>query len=226
MCLMAEKVAMSNRALANTELRQRVIDYLKNGIVLGTIPLGSRIVEAQLTSKLSVSRPTAREALSQLARDGYLVQEAYRGYRVSEITDDRVRELAEVRVANDEVAIEGILADPTGQKMADLDNVLAVYVNRMKNPSPIERHEAHMAFHRGLWEVSGNSFMMKLWPVMEAEMTLVLAVEQQQRHDDGRAKALHESLVECIKTGDRGEIRENLRMHVVGSAEEFLEGFS
>lgn len=100
---------------------------------------------------------------------------------MSEIHDERVRELAKVRVAND------------------------------------------MAFHSGVGEASGNTFMMRPWPVLEARMTLVLAVEQEQRHDDSRACALHESLVECIRRGDRDEIYENLRMHVVGSAEESLE---
>lgn len=102
---------------------------------------------------------------------------------MSEIHDERVRELAKVRLAND------------------------------------------MTFHRGVGEASGNTFMMKLWPVLETEMTPVLAVEQEQRHDDSRACALHESLVECIRRGDRDEIYENLRMHVVDSAEESLETF-
>lgn len=208
---------------ANTERRQRVIDDLKGRIVLGELPLGARIVEAEVTKRLGMSRPTVREALNQLARDGYLTQEAYRGYRVSEIVDDRVMELAEIRVVNDMAAIDAVLADPTGQRLSLLDDVLDTYRERMRNPSPLERHEAHMAFHRGIWEASGNSFMMKLWPVMEAEMTLVLAVEQHHRHDDERAYALHELLVEVIRRGDREEILENLRMHVVGSAEEFLE---
>ncbi|MGO1374279.1 MAG: GntR family transcriptional regulator [Corynebacterium casei] len=212
-------------AVTNTERRQRVIDDLKQRIALGEIPLGSRIVEAEVTSRLGISRPTVREALSQLARHGYLVQEAYRGYRVSEIHRERVRELATVRVANDMVAIEGILGDESGKRMEQLDAVLQEYLTRMDKPDPIVRHEAHMAFHRGIWEASGNTFMMKLWPVLEAEMTLVLAVEQEQRHNDSRARALHESLVECIRRGDREEIHENLRMHVVDSAEEFLEFF-
>ncbi|HJG64199.1 GntR family transcriptional regulator [Corynebacterium stationis] len=217
--------AESGKAVTNTERRQGVIDDLKHRIALGEIPLGARIVEAEVTSRLGISRPTVREALSQLARHGYLVQEAYRGYRVSQIHDERVRELATVRVASDMVAIEGILGDESGERMAQLDEVLREYLSRMDKPDPIERHEAHMAFHRGIWEASGNTFMMKLWPVLEAEMTLVLAVEQEQRHDDSRACALHESLVECIRRGDRDEIYENLRMHVVGSAEEFLEIF-
>ena len=97
---------------------------------------------------------------------------------------EELRELAKVRVANDMVVIEGILGDESGERMAQLDEVLQEYLSRMDKPDPIERHAAHMAFHRGVWEASGNTFMMRPWPVLEAEMTPVLAVEQEQRHDD------------------------------------------
>src|SRR5699024_8211330 len=62
--------------VSNTERRQRVIDEIKRRIVLGELRPGERIIEADLTSSLEVSRPTAREALNQMARDGFLIQEA------------------------------------------------------------------------------------------------------------------------------------------------------
>ena len=103
---------------------------------------------------------------------------------VMSMPGEELRELDKVRVANDMVVIEGILGDESGERMAQLDEVLQEYLSRMDKPDPIERHAAHMAFHRGVGEASGNTFMMKLWPVLEARMTLVLAVEQEQRHDD------------------------------------------
>lgn len=210
-------------ASANTERRQRIIDDLKRRIVLGEAPLGARIIEADVTKRLGTSRPTVREALNQLARDGYLVQEAYRGYRVSEISAEQIREMATVRLVNDMVAIDAILADPTGGRMALLDEVLGIYLDEMRSPDSLGRHKAHMAFHRGIWEASGNSFLMKLWPVMEAEMTLVLAAMQHHRHDDRVLCEHHRSLVECIQRGDRAEIQAELHAHVLGSSEEILE---
>lgn len=204
-------------ASANTQRRQSIIDDLKRRIVLGEISLGERIIEADVTRRLGTSRPTVREALNQLARHGYLVQEAYRGYRVSEVSVERVRELAAVRLVNDMAAIDAILADATGKRMAVLDATLATYLEQMRDPDSLGRHEAHMAFHRGVWEASGNSFMMKFWPVMEAEMTLVLAATQHHRHDDALLCTHHELLVECIRRGDRAEIRETLRAHVEGA---------
>src|SRR5699024_3314354 len=95
--------------VSNTERRQRVIDEIKRRIVLGELRPGERIIEADLTSSLEVSRPTAREALNQMARDGFLIQEAYRGLRVADIEVDSMLEIARVRVALDTEAIDEIL---------------------------------------------------------------------------------------------------------------------
>src|SRR5699024_6047596 len=88
-------------SVSKTQRRQRVIDEIKRRIVLGELRPGERIIEADLTSSLEVSRPTAREALNQMARDGFLIQEAYRGLRVADIEVDSMLEIARVRVALD-----------------------------------------------------------------------------------------------------------------------------
>ena len=56
---------------------------------------------------------------------------------------EELRELDKVRVANDMVVIEGILGDESGERMAQLDEVLQEYLSRMDKPDPIERHTAH-----------------------------------------------------------------------------------
>lgn len=76
---------------------------------------GDRITEAELTGRLWVSRPTVREALNQLARVGYLVQEAYRGHRVGGIPARRVLEFVRVRTLFDQEAVQSVLADTSGE---------------------------------------------------------------------------------------------------------------
>ena len=163
--------------LSNTQRRQRVVDEIRRWIILGEIPPGGRVVEAEVTARLDISRPTAREALNQLARDGYLVQEAYRGHRVGSVEPRRIMDFARTRVVLDAAAVDDILADRTGLSLMRLGEVLDRYRRDVDTPDPVRVHEAHVEFHRGLWEVSENSFLAKLWPVVEAEMTLVLAYE-------------------------------------------------
>lgn len=220
-----ERTAAGERAAvrapaSNTERRQRVIDEIKRRIVLGEIRPGQRIIEAELTSSLDVSRPTAREALNQMARDGFLIQEAYRGLRVANIEVESLLEIARVRVALDSEAIAEILADDTGQRLAHLEDVWTEFEQIGADSDPLALHEAHVRFHRGIWEASENYLLMRIWPVVEAQMTLILAYDQFTRRDAGRAHAIHAALMSAIRTGDKARIATALDVHTMDSAQE------
>lgn len=207
----------------NTDLRQKVIDSIKRQIILGQLEPGARVTEAELTESLWVSRPTAREALNQLSRTGYLVQEAYRGHRVGALSGKRVIEFAHIRTLLDQEAAEAVLADRSGRALRQFEAAWGRYRELALHEDPVVRHEEHIAFHRALWEAAGNSFLMTLWPAFEAEMTLLLAYEQHLRHDDARALALHEGIVLALRTGDQDRVAEALAAHTIVSAHELYE---
>nr|WP_278189831.1 GntR family transcriptional regulator [Brevibacterium sp. ZH18] len=223
----ADRIA-ARRPVSNTERRQRVVDEIKRRIILGEILPGQRIIEAELTSSLDVSRPTAREALNQMARDGFLIQEAYRGLRVADIHVDSLLEIARVRVALDTEAINEILADTSGRRMADLERVWERFESAGVDSDPLVLHEAHVRFHRGIWEAADNYLLMRIWPVVEAQMTLILAYDQFTRRDARRAHAIHAALMVAIRSGDAERIRTALDIHTMDSAQElaFLIGGS
>ncbi len=206
--------------VSNTERRQRVIDEIKRRIVLGELRPGQRIIEADLTSSLEVSRPTAREALNQMARDGFLIQEAYRGLRVADIEVDSLLEIARVRVALDTEAIDEILDDATGERMARLEEIWDRFESESHEADQLAVHEAHVRFHRGIWEAADNYLLMRIWPVVEAQMTIILAYDQFTRRDSGRAHAIHAALMHAIRNGDRARIRTALNVHTMDSAQE------
>lgn len=212
--------SMVTTPASNTERRQRVVDEIKRRIVLGEIRPGQRIIEAELTSSLDVSRPTAREALNQMARDGFLIQEAYRGLRVADIQSDSLLEIARVRVALDTEAISEILADTTGARMGVLEDAWRVFEKATAESDPLALHEAHVRFHRGIWEAADNYLLMRIWPVMEAQMTIVLAYDQFTRTNPARAHAIHAALMRAIRTGDSAQIRTALDVHTMDSAQE------
>ncbi|WP_145943483.1 GntR family transcriptional regulator [Corynebacterium glyciniphilum] len=210
------------RNAGNTDRRQRVVDEIRRWIISGAIAPGERLVEAQVTARLEVSRPTAREALNQLAWSGYLVQEAYRGHRVGSVDPQRVMDFAWVRYGLDVNAAKDILDDSSGLRLVRLEQALERYRRDMVSEDPVSVHEAHVRFHKGFWQSSENSFLLKLWPAVEAEMALVLAYEQRHRHDNARAVLLHERLVDTVRGGDPEAIRVEIEKHIVGSARELV----
>ena len=216
----AARLPIARAAASNTERRQRVVDEIKRRIVLGEIRPGQRIIEAELTSALDVSRPTAREALNQMARDGFLIQEAYRGLRVADIRPDSLLEIAKVRVALDTEAISEILADSSGRRMEVLEAAWRKFEKATGSADPLALHEAHVRFHRGIWEAADNYLLMRIWPVMEAQMTIILAYDQFTRTNPERAHAIHSALMRAIRSRDLSQIRTALDVHTMDSAQE------
>ena len=77
-------------------LKDHVYDYIADLIDGGTLGDDHKISEQQICDALGVSRTPVREALIQLAADGYLENVPRKGFYVKRVTEDSAREIVEV----------------------------------------------------------------------------------------------------------------------------------
>lgn len=202
--------------------REAVVNQIRRGIVLGVLRPGEKLTESGLATTLQVSRPTVREALAQLAQEGLLTAEPYRGLRVAEIGAAAIRDLAQTRLALDRLAIQAIVSDATGGRMEALLRAWHAYQSTVDDPDPVARHDGHLAFHRAIWSASGNVLLDQLWPVIEAHMTIALAEDQRARPNPERSRRIHAALVDSIVARDPDRIEAALQAHTVATAEELI----
>lgn len=208
--------------VASVSRRDAVMNEIRRGIVSGSIKPGDKLTEVKLSSMLNVSRPTIREALTQLAQEGLLIQEPYRGLRVATLDPAAILDIARTRMALDMLAVASILEDTTGRRMAFVEASWAEYDKVAFHPDPVVLHEAHIAFHRSFWAASENALLLRLWPVTEAHLTIALAQDQVTRADPVRAHEVHEQLVATLRTGDLTAIEAAFKTHTMDSAEELI----
>ena len=208
--------------VASVSRRDGVINEIRRAVVLGSIKPGEKLTEVQLSEWLNVSRPTVREALNQMAQEGLLVQEPYRGLRVATLDAAAIMDLASTRMALDMLAVSAIVDDASGRRMQMVEESWAEYSQVEMDPDPVIRHESHLAFHRKLWAASENALLLRLWPVTEAHLTIILAQDQAARADPVRAHRVHEKLVDAIRTKDLEVIKKAFTEHTVRSAEELI----
>ncbi|WP_258804272.1 GntR family transcriptional regulator [Pseudarthrobacter sp. NS4] len=222
--LSSDPVALPLRMspVASVSRRDGVINEIRRAVVLGTIKPGEKLTEVQLSEWLNVSRPTVREALNQMAQEGLLVQEPYRGLRVATLDAAAIMDLANTRMALDMLAVSAIIEDASGRRMRMVEESWAEYSQVEMDPDPVIRHESHLAFHRKLWAASENALLLRLWPVTEAHLTIILAQDQAARADPVRAHRVHEKLVDAIRTKDLEVIKKAFTEHTVRSAEELI----
>jgi len=209
--------------ISSISRRDGVMTEIRRAVVMGTLKPGEKLTENRLSAALNVSRPTIREALTQLAQEGLLVQEPYRGLRVADLDSDAIMDIAWTRVALDMLAAEGILADPSGRRLARVQAAWEEYERLPFDADPFEAHEAHIAFHRAIWAASENILLIRLWPVTEAHITILLAQDQVTRSDPRRAHDVHKRLVDAIVSGDLERVHQALIVHTVDSAKGLIE---
>jgi DNA-binding GntR family transcriptional regulator len=83
--------------------RERAYRYLRQAIVSGEVPAGTRIVEERVAEDLKVSRTPVREALQRLGSEGLLDRVRRGQLEVARIGGEAREELHLLRVAIDEV---------------------------------------------------------------------------------------------------------------------------
>lgn len=78
---------MAKLASLKSEIRlldQRAAELIRAHILEGVLPAGARLLEAQLSDELGVSRGTVRSALAVLAREGLVDQVAFTRWQVAQ----------------------------------------------------------------------------------------------------------------------------------------------
>jgi DNA-binding GntR family transcriptional regulator len=208
--------------VASVSRKDGVINEIRRAVVLGSIKPGEKLTEVQLSEWLNVSRPTVREALNQMAQEGLLIQEPYRGLRVATLDSAAIMDLANTRMALDMLAVTAIVEDGSGRRMRLLEESWTEYSRVEMDPDPVIRHESHVAFHRKIWAASENAMLLRLWPVTEAHLTIILAQDQATRADPVRAHNVHEKLVDAIRTKNLEVIRKAFTEHTIDSAKELI----
>lgn len=82
-----------------------IADRIRGGILDGTLVGGQQLVQDDLARAFGTSRIPVREALRQLEADGLVAYHPHRGASVSVLTADDVREIYEIRVPLEALAL-------------------------------------------------------------------------------------------------------------------------
>jgi DNA-binding GntR family transcriptional regulator len=185
-------------------LIDQVYARILEAIIDRTLPPGRRIRQNELAEKLDVSRQPVSHALHLLHRQGLVAESGRRGFEVTQLDPQRIRQLYEVRGAIDalaaRLAAECARSDACGRARLET----ALHAGRaIDDKTPLARLIAlDVDFHGAIHSLSGNPAISEIiapqWPHMRRSMATVLA-ELDYRES---AWAEHETIAAHIFSGD------------------------
>ena len=160
--------------LTHKQLWETVADTLRDEILDGRLPAGTRLVETELAERFGVSRGPVRDALAELAREGLAVDLPRRGTFVSSLTEADLEEVYVIRRAIEEaavrLAVERATPDELARLRVALDEVEAAYAQG----DLATAWEADMAFHRAYCRLSGNGRLLAMFDELASQTVLLM----------------------------------------------------
>jgi DNA-binding GntR family transcriptional regulator len=162
-------------------LTEQVYARILEAITDRTLPPGTRIRQNEFAEKLGVSRQPVSHALHLLHRHGLLSESGRRGFEVTQLDPERIRQLYEVRGAIDglaaQLAAEQIKRNAAGR--AQLEAALRAG-HAIDRKTPLARLiQLDVDFHGAIYRLSGNPAIEEMiapqWLHMRRSMAAVLA---------------------------------------------------
>ena len=148
----------------NATIPERIFSLLREAIVEGDIPAGSKISEPELAKAYGISRGPLREAIGRLEGCGLVVRRPNVGARVVTLSSDQLLEIFHVREA-----LEGMSARLAAQNMSDNEVAELRYLLEQHGEQidgaadhAYFQREGDLDFHYRIVQGSHNSRMIEL----------------------------------------------------------------
>ncbi len=203
-----------------------VADQLRSAIMYGSLPPGSQMGEAELASRLGVSRGPLREAMQRLVQEGLLHSEPHRGLFVTTLDADDVADIYLARLAVERAACERIVRHHRVEAVAELTAAQARIVSAAGLGDAIELSDADQEFHETLVRVSGSPRLQRMAQTLLVEKRMCLtALQDKYTADPQTLVDEHAGLVDAIESGDEALLLARLEAHM-NDALERLNAFT
>ena len=222
----APAVARSTDALAPAAARStpdRVADAISKGILMRRFTVGQRLIEADLTRDLGVSRSTVREGLRILAANGVVELTPHRGAVIRALTRDDAASLLGVLEVLSGLAARLAAAHIHLGDNAQRFEAAARKLIDAKTPAALDRVLDERAnYYKVMFEIANSSELDRVLPMARAHLFRAQFYDHLTTADLRAMVAEYRSITEAILQGDTAKAETRMRRHLQKSGERTL----
>ena len=192
--------------------RDQVVASFKEAILSGIIQPGEAIIESKVAQQLGAGIPLVREALIELEHQGYVQKVPYKGTTVTRLEQRDVEKIFRLRVELESLAIEWAKENVTPTDIEDLRSITAKMKEGAQALDLDQFYQNDLAFHRKLWEISGNEYLVEcLERIVAPLFAFFLMKDRRERESYLFSAAQHEKIVEALPKLSGAKLRALMR---------------
>lgn len=198
-------------------LRDKAYALIKQRILDRQFQPGERIREDLVAGEISMSRTPVREAINQLATEGFIVSVPRKGLFCASVSDEEFIDFLGIREALETLAVRCCVQRISDAEVDRLDILLDDYETALEGGDLRKASGLDTAFHKTIAEYSRNRKLIRFISEIEDFMRLARAKERPDfgAPEKARSIAQHRAILDRIRARDEdgaaAAIRDNIR---------------
>ena len=138
--------------------KQLVSMNLREEIIKGKYKPNERLIITKIAERFGVSQIPVREALQQLASDGYIIFSPHTGAMVKSISLNELREIFEIRITLEALATELSINNVSDTNIQEIEEIIIESENADIESYPYYNRK----FHEKIYYFSNNHRLLKI----------------------------------------------------------------
>ncbi len=214
---------------------QRAYRHIRKKLLDGSVAPGARLFYGTIGKEIGISATPVREAVGQLASEGFVELVPQLGAVVRELTRDEAIELYELREALESYAAARAAERIGDRQLSELKENLEqsrVLTEEVRNSGKTKAgkaiakkfHALDLSFHMTIIEASRNRRMLKV----VGDSHILTRIFQADRHSFSQeildtTLSEHSTIESAVRKGDGSAAREAMQRHIRNSLELTLD---
>lgn len=202
-------------------LSDHVIKVLREAILLGVLPPGSRLIEDQLARMLKVSKTPLREALGVLEKEGLVESNPSQGRAVAVIAPYQILEIYKIREVLEGLSARLAAANADQELVEQLEKCILESEKADHEDNTEEFLRFDREFHRMLAVAGNNETLQKLHEQLRYKTVLGQVTYAYGVRRNKESIREHRRILKAVKKRNPEEAEAAVRRHIVHLSEIF-----
>lgn len=191
---------------------EQVADFLRERIISGVYPRGSRLKQAEIAEQLQLSITPVREALKILEAEGYVSGGSYRGARVVPFDPTASSEILQLRLMLESHLVRAAIEKITTADFKALRELADEFEEAFERGDRAHARGVNYRFHRKLYDIAEQPQALHFVQILWARYPFDLINSAEGRGAD--AVQEHEEILQAFAAGDASAAIMAMRKHI------------
>jgi len=191
---------------------EQVADYLRERIISGVFPRGSRLKQAELAQQLHLSITPVREALKMLEAEGYILRDSYKGAQVVPFDAEASREILQLRLLLEARLIQAAVEKVTARDLRELRALAREFEEAVTDGDRAAARGINYRFHRRLYDISDLPHTLHFVQILWARYPFDLINAARGRAE--YAVVEHAEILDALTARDSSAAMLAMRKHI------------